>query len=405
MTHPAPASLGRRAVAYVLDLGIVVLLGGAILAGQLATGTAPAGSVAGADPAASTGHTVGLLAWVLLVCLVAVQWWTHGRYGWTLGKRALRLRTFDARTGRPLGLGRVLVRGLVVSVAGVVVVGPLVVLASPLLDRTGRNRGWHDRAVGAEVVDLRTAGGVPVAPRSGRRTRGVNPAGAVRAATARRASRDEDWSLVTGDATSSPLRPASPAADPHDAATRRLGSLLAERRTPGRGLVLPPLAEPGVAPDIDTRTMPTLRPAVFTLDPALEETRKAPLRADERPPGDPAPEDPHAVALALSDGRTVAVHGVALLGRNPAGTGDEQLIRFVDPARSVSKTHLQLGVDDSGLWVADRGSTNGTLVTLADGQQIVCGADQRVRVPVGSTVSFGDCGLRVVRVPAEGGLL
>jgi hypothetical protein len=207
---------------------------------------------------------------------------------------------------------------------------------------------------------------------------------------------EEDWSLVAPPDGSAPAAPA----DPQDTASRRLGALLAERRGTGPSLVLPPFGEPGVSPDVDTRAIPMLRPTVFALDPALEETRRAPLRADERH-AEPVPVDPRAVALELSDGRTVAVDGVVLVGRNPVGTGTEQLVRVVDPGRSVSKTHLQLGVDDHGLWVADRGSTNGTLVTLADGQQIVCGVDQRVRVPLGSTVSFGDCGLRVVRPPAE----
>jgi pSer/pThr/pTyr-binding forkhead associated (FHA) protein len=61
----------------------------------------------------------------------------------------------------------------------------------------------------------------------------------------------------------------------------------------------------------------------------------------------------------------------------------------------VSKTHLMLGVDEQGPWVVDRGSTNGTLVTLADGQRIVCMPDRRVRLTDGSLVAFGDLSLSV----------
>ena len=74
------------------------------------------------------------------------------------------------------------------------------------------------------------------------------------------------------------------------------------------------------------------------------------------------------------------------MGRNPASDADVQLVRVVDPARSVSKTHLQIGVEPGGVWVADRGSTNGTVVTLPDGAQVVCRVDQQVRLRVGSTV-------------------
>ncbi|MCL3863198.1 hypothetical protein M1R94_19525 [Actinotalea sp. K2] len=48
------------------------------------------------------------------------------------------------------------------------------------------------------------------------------------------------------------------------------------------------------------------------------------------------------------------------------------------------------GVDRQGVWLRDRSSTNGTVVTLPDGQQILCAPDQQVRVPVGATVAFGD---------------
>ena len=66
----------------------------------------------------------------------------------------------------------------------------------------------------------------------------------------------------------------------------------------------------------------------------------------------------------------------------------------MDPGRSVSKTHLQMGVDADGAWVADRGSTNGTVVTLPDGQQVVCRVDHPVRLRPGATVQLGDCTLR-----------
>ncbi|WP_258723681.1 RDD family protein [Cellulomonas sp. NS3] len=394
MSHPAPASLGRRAAAFLLDQAVALVLGGGVVLAVALRTARDLGSGPAATPT-SPGVLIG--AWALLLVQALVQWWTHGTLGWTLGRRVLHLRTVDARTGRPLGLTRVLLRSLVVAAGSVVLVGSLVVLASPLLDRTGRNRGWHDRVAGGEVVDLRTVEVPLTGRRDGARGSRVRTGGPVRPhLVTPRSTPHEDWSPVAAAETAEAVR----TADPQDVGSRRLGALLAERRGAGPSLVLPPLGEPGVAPDVDTRAIPMLRPAVFALDPALEETRRSPLRADERP-APPEPLDPRAVALELSDGRTVTVDGTVLVGRNPVGTGAEQLVRVVDPGRSVSKTHLQLGVDDRGLWVADRGSTNGTLVTLADGQQIVCGVEQRVRVPLGSTVSFGDCGLRVVPPPVE----
>jgi uncharacterized RDD family membrane protein YckC len=131
------------------------------------------------------------------------------------------------------------------------------------------------------------------------------------------------------------------------------------------------------------------------LDEEVERTRLRPARSK-------VPEMASAGAHAtvdITDGQRVTFSGTALIGRNPTPRPGEdgcRLIRVADPGRSVSKTHLLLGVDRNGLWVRDRHSTNGTVVTLADGQQILCGADQQVRLPPGASVAFGDYGLSVV---------
>ncbi|PVU83794.1 hypothetical protein DDP54_13230 [Cellulomonas sp. WB94] len=433
--------MGRRLLAYLVDQVAVVACGGGLLLGALlpvvratVAGTPSGTEVPVADP------TTLLLGWCMLAALAIFQWWAQGARGWTVGKYLLGLRIVDVRSGRPVGMRRIVVRGLVV-VAGTLVlgVGQLVVLASPLWDRSGRNRGWHDRSAGDEVVDLRTGTLPPPRPQV-RRTRGsepqrrsavsgpptatvtVVPTGAPRGALAhgsdalpRYQQRDEalhDEALHDEASHDEPSRrevlrrgaradAAAATEAARDAAARRLDALLSDRRTGGPALVMPPLAEPGVAPDVDTRALAVVRPAVFGLDPELEQTRYAPLRPDERPDETPAAPglDPATADLELSDGRVVTVTRSLLVGRNPGGGDDSQVIRVDDPGRSVSKTHLQVGLDTAGVWVADRGSTNGTIVTLADGAQIVCGPGQRVRLPAGATVSFGDCGLRVVRAP------
>ncbi|MFI2752460.1 RDD family protein [Cellulomonas sp. P22] len=437
---PAPsAPLGRRATAFVVDQLLVWLVAGVPLVLSLAP-TLDA-LRAGRTPTAATTHPAVLVgATSLGVVLVLVQWWTHGTHGWTIGRRLLSVRTLDVRTGDPLGLWRVLVRGLVVA-AGVLVcgVGQVAVLASPLFDATGRRHGWHDKATGSEVVDLRGVGRAttrrpPPRGAGGRASVGapqrtgqvhvVPVSAAGPAAEALTPGPVDDWTLLgagagagagagVGGGTQDPARQ-----DAHAAASRRLDALLSERRGPTTGsLVLPPLHAPGVAPDVDTRLMPVVRPVHFVgdepaaaptagldpgLDPELEATRRAPLRADEHAPVTaPADEDQHGAELELHDGRLVRVHGSALVGRNPVAVDGIQVIRVVDPGRSVSKTHLQIGVEGDVVWVADRGSTNGTLVTLTDGAQIVCGPEQRVRLPIGATVSFGDCGLRLVRGPRK----
>ncbi len=115
----------------------------------------------------------------------------------------------------------------------------------------------------------------------------------------------------------------------------------------------------------------------------------APTQAQTRP----------RATLLLWDNRVVVLEGTALVGRNPSPREGEtlpvQVIAVLDRGRSVSKTHFAMGVDSEGVWLKDRSSTNGTIVTLTDGQQILCAAEQSVRVPVGASVAFGDYWLTI----------
>ncbi|WP_448629164.1 FHA domain-containing protein [Cellulomonas soli] len=298
--------------------------------------------------------------------------------GWTLGRRVVGVRTLDAEDRTPIGAGRVLVRGVVVAAGGLVLgVGALVVLLSPLFDRSGRLRGWHDQAAGAEVLDVR----------------GAHPDALV----------VSSWSVpplsarVPGPPGALSLGPA-----PEEAGVSRGPVTGAQPVVSGTGLVLAPVSPERAGPDLDTRAVPVVRPVTlaFGLHPELEVTR--PRRRPAQEPEQAAASSVVARVSAdieMTDGRRVTVTRSALVGRNPHAEGDAQLIRVVDPGRSVSKTHLQIGVEPGGVWVCDRGSTNGTIVTLPDGAQVICGTDQQVRLREGSTVAFGDHGLRLLRAP------
>lgn len=80
-----------------------------------------------------------------------------GRTGTSPGRSAAGLRLVDARTGLPLGPGRALRRQLLLALATLPTFGlGVAALAwTALTDPGGRRHGWHDRLVGAEVVDAR----------------------------------------------------------------------------------------------------------------------------------------------------------------------------------------------------------------------------------------------------------
>ncbi|MBO3101236.1 RDD family protein [Cellulomonas fengjieae] len=361
-----PATAARRLSAGLLDLALLLALGGWLVILGLVLAEPRMIAVGGAG----------------LVMVSVVQWVLHGRAGWTLGRRAVGIRTLDVESRRPIGVLRVLLRGLVVAAGSLAaVVGLLVVLASPAFDRTGRRRGWHDLAAGDEVLDVRAARGpVPAAAVPPRRQQEVAPP-----RPERRAVSVPDWALAELPPTTG-----QNAVVPGGARS---------------GLVLAPLSPQRSGPDLDTRAMPVVRQVglSYGLAPELEMTRPAGPRDDLVQPVDPVPVDSAAAEIELADGRRITVARTALVGRNPASDADVQLVRVIDPGRSVSKTHLQIGVEPGGVWVADRGSTNGTVVTLPDGAQVVCQVDQQVRLRAGSTVSFGDCSLRLVRAPGRNG--
>ncbi|MBB2922483.1 RDD family protein [Cellulomonas cellasea] len=125
--------------------------------------------------------------------------------------------------------------------------------------------------------------------------------------------------------------------------------------------------------------------------PASEPAATGP--AATAPTAAPGPGAPRGIRLVFDTGEAFAVVGRGVVGRNPS-TADSGVVSHVvpidDPARSVSKTHLEFGTDHEGLWVLDRRSTNGSVLVHADGtrERIIAGV--RTGVPVGAVVEFGD---------------
>ncbi len=503
-----PAPVGRRVVAALVDGALTSLCAAPLVAAVLPAWLAAARATAGTGTAAPSGPAPVLLVAgaVLLLAWGGVQWWCHGTRGWTVGRRALGLRTVDVRSGRPVGLGRALVRSLVVAAGALACgVGQLVVLLSPLVDPGRRRRGWHDRVAEAVVVDVRGLGAVrrlaapaAAAPRPGpgalvvpvldappvldalpvldgpppaapaapaQRTRGSARPSAAPGGVPHQVSPEPGLSpdLDRSPATGPAVAP-EPLAEPSPPGRTRWTTLAAGRRLDAPDLVLPALRRPGPGPDLDTRQLPAvgapgaLRVPAPAPDPlpgwAPPPTpvpgprppdpldRAVPWPADQPPaepptagptptgPGDatpprvvpplpvtsppveapasalppeafpapaPAGTAPGASAwtVRLPDGSVVGLDVPLLVGRDPAPVPGARPVAVADPGRSVSKTHLMLGVDEHGSWVVDRGSTNGTLVTLGDGQRIVCLADRRVRLTDGTLVAFGDLSLSV----------
>lgn len=284
----------------------------------------------------------GLLA--ILSCLLGIGWavfvwsWRATRAAGP-GMRLDSLQIVGCADGRPIGWSRVLLRSLVFALFSVTGIGLVVMLIA--MGRHPYRQGWHDRAAAAVVIkELPPPPALP---------------GLV------------EQTLVT------PLPSVLPG-QPSNASS-----------------VTPPLSETVLTEIALAEITPTEFPSV-PLAP--------PVAAD---PSEPTPE--HDWWLRLDDGRDIGIDdGLVLLGRNPQprmGEEDALLIKVVDKGRTVSKSHLAIGLDQRGLFVVDRGSTNGTTVTTPDGAQRPCPPGDRIALNPGSVVSFGDHRLQVRRTTAS----
>ena len=102
---------------------------------------------------------------------------------------------------------------------------------------------------------------------------------------------------------------------------------------------------------------------------------------------------PAAWELRFTTGEVVTVSGTGLVGRRPMPQPGERfthLVQIVDRGLSVSKTHLEFGEHDGELWVADRFSSNGTVVRRPGEEGVRCEPGRRMLVPRGSRVEIGE---------------
>jgi hypothetical protein len=151
--------------------------------------------------------------------------------------------------------------------------------------------------------------------------------------------------------------------------------------------LVPPLTEerPASAPTDAAAFIPSHSPATAAVD---GETISVGAMHRGRGAGFATP----VWTLTFDHGAVVRAAPFGLVGRDPTPDASEygaQLVAVPDTTRSVSKTHLAFGVDALGLWISDRHSTNGTIVVVGGRGQPASPGD-RVRVPYGATVQFGD---------------
>jgi uncharacterized RDD family membrane protein YckC len=386
--------LGRRFVAYLVE-SLVPAIVGAVLGIMLPT---------------ASGTTRGVLS--IVGALVVVAWailviYMQAEKAAGPGMRLMKLQLVGFYDGRPIGWGRVLLRAVILWLLSLTGVGLVVMLITMLTHP--RRQGWHDRAVKAVVIKERVLAPPPD------RSAPPQPASIAPVPSA------PTYGPVAGYSSTPAGQPApGPVPTPLAPPT---GTGYPPAGYPGVGYPpgatpYPPGGYPQRAPDPYPPVQPTPAPAVPTAPPAVAPTvapaivpsawpdsgaqspSRVPASAPSAPPAaEPTPPVLEWVAV-LDDGRRLTVDRLVLLGRNPRpqpGEEDAQLVKIADETRTVSKLHLAIGIDPAGLYVVDRGSTNGSTVTSPGGASKRCKPGDVVYVSAGSIVSMGDHWLEIRR--------
>lgn len=294
------ADLGRRGRAFVIDRALAWGVAAAV-GGPVWTRTDRVGLGVLAAAIAWLGAEAGL--GVLL-----------GSRATSPGRAMTRIRVVDAETGVPLGVGRALLRQLVLVLATWPTLGlGLAVLAwTTAADPSRRRRGAHDHLAGSVALDARPTPAPRPEPDPG-------PRHAVNLTALRLLPTPQRPHLITAAATA-----------------------------------------PGPAPE--SQPAPTTRPPARTAGDLADLTAPTTAR-----PAAPSPAaDSARWRITADSGESLLLEGLAVVGRRPEGRPEEpvhHLMSLRSADLSLSKTHAELRVaPDGALVVMDRGSANGSVL-------------------------------------------
>jgi uncharacterized RDD family membrane protein YckC len=404
--------LGKRFVAFLINLSVPVVVDIALI--FMLPNTTGALRV-----------TLGVLGAVISVGWLVVIWYTLAIRAASPGLRAMKLQVVGFLDGRPIGPGRVFVRALVFWALYITGIGLLIMLIMML--RHPRKQGWHDLAVTSVMIKERVLA-PPVQPARAATGAQGSPAQVGTRSQPRPSGvgsqTPPSYSPAEGYAPAGNPVPPGPLTPPPGMAPAGSGAPYATAVPPG-GSASPyggnayasPYPDAPYAPPYGSS--PTSQPSGGELYPPGQQAGERSQSAQGSPsPASAVYEDAAVVggfsdqsaapgssyvqdwSILLDDGRRIPLEGLVLLGRNPqpkAGEEDAQLIKIADETRTVSKSHLAVGVDAGGVYVVDRGSTNGSTVSTTNGMSSRCRAGEMVRVGDGAIVSIGDHWLEITR--------
>ena len=107
-------------------------------------------------------------------------------------------------------------------------------------------------------------------------------------------------------------------------------------------------------------------------------------------------------AVTTQLGDRVLLVAPVIVGRAPSrpdGDAEAELLRVPSPGHDISRSHVRISSRDWAIEVTDLHSTNGTVVTTADGQSFRLAAGQTVSVAIGDRIDLGDGQILTIAAP------
>jgi len=391
------AGLGVRALVSILDVVPLALL--SLLVSLLGAQNLPPTVIL----------VVGIAATLVSLGWLVFLWWGYATRGQGLPATWLRIRVLRLADGRPLGWGRWFLRVLVWYGSMIVPIVWLVLVVMMIVHP--RRRGWHDLAGQSVVVQAKgpaaqSAEAPPIQRLAVASANMVSLPAHLVAPQAPFVAPEAPRPESVADRGNEPITALPDFGGPASVPAPSSFAPIAEvpwnqwgAQPPAQPPVYPqqiPYDAPGAYPSPpQLQPVQPAAPLIVAEDDDMTRTHLAPVG---RVPGPPR-KATDGWQLRLDDGRRVPVTGLVLIGRNPRPQPDEQaqLVQAGVESRMVSKTHLAVGLDHRGLYVMDRGSTNGTAIANSGGQFEPCAPGDPVRVREGQIISFGDRYLEVRR--------
>lgn len=347
------APMGRRIGASLIDGAIMLLAASPATAALviLLLRAAETGPSALLEPQ-GTELLLVIVGTALSAALSLAQVIAHGVRGRSLGRWMTGLRAVAVERWTPPGIGRALLRAVVLgaSVVVVPVIGPAVLLASPLWDGEKRGRGILDRVAREWCIDSR---------------HGVDPLDKDAMRAARRAIRE------------APRRRVADARPLHSGGPHSGLQIPTDRSSAG-------VVSAGAGTEWAPPAVLSSGAAAAPLAPAAPLSSAAPLAPVSEPRG--------AIRLRFDDGTSLELLGRVLVGRAPVsepGESVDELIALEDSSMQLSKTHALFAVDGAGAFVVDRDSRNGVRLIGSDGRGGLVAPRERIPLTAGSIVEIG----------------